>query len=569
MFSACKTTSDLNLEDPAFFEKTLSAALEGEAFRITADDYPAIQFLLADNDPKRRRAGVLLAGQANDELLYPDIFAATLDENPEVAKTAVAIITENDQDFREYLLTVLESPDPPLRSNALLLLSQIGGEDLVSVFIRFFDDPDERVRNQASLAVHAVADRKNPFLQEALNSPNTLAASIAYRTLGRYSNPNDTPFFIAAFTASDPKVQKEAQLAALRQGEAGLPFLHIEASDKSRPFDSRVAALNVMQGLRSSESLMILFQLLADENAEIRANASGILGTYGAEAIPALAKLYETSNVSFRIHAIQLMEEVGASAALPVLVKALADSSPEVGQAARTALESFGTEAWPHLRHVIEAGDSASKALALQILLSSRDPWLVHDDSGEINQERLFVLITVSDPEELANYLDSIKTSRLIKDGILSLKEAWNLALEFSALEAEITSAEGSYLYIWRQREIYAAAARESLRRSFVVLHQYFETRESSILDEARIIREESRRLESKAHAQKVLLDSLSPALRTQGQRQLAHYTSLRNRLVQAWEYMAPEMRDVALAIYADRGLNPKILSRESALLGE
>ena len=245
--SSCRSTMDLVLDDPTFREDMVNAALQGEIFNITPEDYPEIRRLLAENHPDYRLAGVIIAIQADDEALYPDIVDAALDENLDVSETAREALRENPDVYRPYILNILEVDDPSRRAGGLLLLTELGAEDIVPILIDYFNDTDPNVRDQASRSVREVTDRSNPFLRDALDDPDPLTASIAYRTLGRYVHPDDTPVFVSAFASEEPEIRREAQLAALRLGDAGLPFLHIEAANPGKPYRARLSALEVIQ----------------------------------------------------------------------------------------------------------------------------------------------------------------------------------------------------------------------------------------------------------------------------------------------------------------------------------
>ncbi len=564
LFLSCATSKRLIMDTPANIEKTVTSVLIGEQLRITADDYQSIQLLLNDKNPRRHLAGIILAGQTKDAFFYPYLFSSALNKNQEIADKAISVILDDVQGFREYLIIVLGSAEFQLRSQILSVLGKIGDKDIVPLLINYFKDPSDDVRNQASLAVYAIADRNDPFLQEALSEPDPLIVSIAYRTLSRYANPSDTPLFINAFTAADPMIQEEAQRAALRLGEAGLPYLHLAAADTKGSLDSRIATLNVMQGLRSPESIETLFALLGEENEKIRTKVTGLLGTYDAEAIPVLIRIYETSSAVNRVNSIQLMGKIGASATLPLLTKALADNSSAAAIAASEALMSFGSEAWPALRMEIDTSTSNSQILALEVLRDSRDPWLIWREPEQINQEGVYLLITKSNNAEIVEYLESINPDVVLKENILSLKEVWNIAEEFTTIEK---AQSNEYFLIWRQWEIYSTTADARLKQSFEILHQYFGTRDAQFLNESKELREESNVLKSRAAAQKALLASFPKSTQAEGQSILEHYKSLRTRLVQIWDYTIPEMKPIALAIYSDKRVNPLILERESGIL--
>ncbi len=561
---SCTTSKKLVMDTPSTIEKSATYVLNGEQLRITEDDYPSIQILLNDENRRRHLAGIILAGQTKDSFFYPYLFDSVLHKDQEIADKAISVILDDVQGFREYLIIALGNVAPQLRSKILSVLGRIGEKDIVPLLINYFKDPSDAVRNQASLAVYSIADRNDPFLHEALSDQDPLIVSTAYRTLSRYDNPRDTPLFIDSFTDPAPMIRKEAQLAALRLGEAGLPYLHLAATDTMRSLDSRIATLNVMQGLRSPESIETLFTLLEEDNEKIRTKVASLLDTYNAEAIPVLIKIYESASTINRVNCIQLMGKIGASVALPILTKALADNSTEVAIAASEALLSFGSEAWPTLRMEVDTGTANSQILAVEVLRNSGDPWLIWREAKQINQEGLYLLITKSKNAEIVEYLESVNPEVVLEDNILSLKEVWNIANELTTIAKDRSN---EYFLIWRQWEIYSTTADARLKQSIEIHHKYFATKDSQFLNDSKRLREESNILKSRAAAQKELLASFPKSTQAEGQSILDNYKSLRARLVQIWDYTIPEMKPVALAIYSDNGVNPLILEREARIL--
>jgi len=560
LISSCRTTTDLVLDDPVFIEDMVSGAIQGGKFKITPEDYPGIRNLLHDDHPDYRLAGVLLAAQAGDEELYPDIVRAALDENSDISAAAIEVLHEDPEAFRPTIMDLLGSTDPSRRIGGLFLLSSLGEEDVVPLLVEYFKDPDPSVRNQASLSVRALTDRNNPFLREALKSSDSLTASTAYKTLGRYKNPDDAPLYIAAFSSGDPGIRAAAQLAILRLGSGGLPFLHLAAGDSQKPYQVRMAALEVIQGLRSTESLKLLLTLLDDDDERLSRKAESILGTYGSEAVQPLSKLYRESSVTNQVYAVRLMGEIGSESALPLLASALNDNSLKVRQEAMISLRRFEKNAWPALHNNLSVN-------AVILLMEESDPWLVTLENGDANINALFLLITTTDTESLEAYLSDAGISKLKEETILSLKDAWHTAEEFTALNILITEGRNPYLHLWRQRELTLVSSRQKLKQSFTELHEYFETRNPSSLDKASETRGISRNLEALAREQKATMEAMDDVQKEEGEALLDKYKTMRENLVRTWEYVLPSLLPLARRIYSERGLNPETLANELALI--
>ena len=564
---SCRSAPDLVLEDPAFRADQVEAAIEGRQFTITPEDYPEIRKLFSDNRPSWRLAGVILAEQTDSEEFHILIARAALDDDPAVVEKALEVIRSDPEAFLKVFSRMLESDDPETRISALQLIALTGGEDLVPLVITYFDDPDPSVRVQAARTVRVLSDRLNPHLREALESDDPLVRATALRTLGGYGDVRDLPVFIEAFDSDDQTQRREAQLAALRVGETGLPLLHEQVLDTGAPYRVRLSSLDVLQGLRSPESLEALLILLGDDDERIVAKAQSILGTYGVEAVPALTELYRDSPEEFRVHAVRLMAEINAPSSYPVLAEALDDESAEVRRLAYDALTAAGEDARPVLRDRLWTGDPESVTSALTILMNGPDPYLMTDEDGGVNTEALFLMITLTDRNRIAAYLDDAGASPLVSETVLALKDAWEAGDEFAALEADIATGSDPYLYAWRQREVLSVASREALMQSFERLHEYFDNPDPGILSEARTIRAESRQMEAEARALKEQLDSMPADVRSRGQVRLENYRRSRDFLVRTWEYIIPALKPLAEKVYTDRNLNPDALSRESALL--
>lgn len=564
---SCSSTNDLVLDDPAFRHDMVEAAIAGEEFNITPEDYPEIRGLFADDRSSYRLAGVILAAQTGDDMFLPLIAIAALDPEPEVSSKALEMMQADPEAYRPTLREMLADDDRDIRVGAIRLLAETGDEDQVPLLISLFADPEPAVRNQATLSIRILTDRENPFLREALIDENPLVAAMAIRTLGGYADSRDIPVFIEAFDSGDSGIRREAQLAALRMGESGLPVLHKHVLDTGASYRSRLSSLEVIQGLRLPESLEVLMALLVDGDSRIAGKAQSVLGTYGAEAVPALRELYRVSAEDYRIHAIRLMGEIGSASASPTLAEALEDDSPRVRSLAYSVLESFGEDARPALRTRLLQGGSYSVPAALNLLLNGQDPWLAEDRNGSINTEALFLLIVLTDRSRIESYLEQVGATALIEETVLALKEAWEAGDEFAALEADIAAGTDPYLYIWRQREILSVASRDALKQSFDRLHDYFDSQDPQALTDARDIRAESRVMEAEARTLKERMDSFDPAVQRQGQVRLETYRTSRDFLVRTWEYIVPVLRPLAVKVYDDRGLDPDALARESVLL--
>lgn len=566
LLAACRTSRELNLDEPLLREQAVEKVLSGTKYNVGKEDISQIHALMQDARDSYRLAGLILALEIGDEAFYPDIVRAGLDENPEISKLALEKIRSMWAEFEPLLMSLLRDSSPSVRSSGLSLLGELGGDDKIQIIIDFFADVDADVRNQASLSIWKIADRENTLLRKALLSANELVAATAYRTLGHFSDMDDIETLIAGLSSQTTRIRREAQLAILRFGEDALPNLHAIAGDRRMSYRVRLSALEVIGGLRSTLSSPLLIELLDDEDNRIVIKAQTILGTYDSEIVPELARFYSDSTEKNRIKAIYLMGEIGAPSALPFLADALGDKSELVSQAAIESLDLYSREAWPAVRDQLSTDDSLGVETALDYLMSRSDPWLAKGDDGEVNTDVLYLMLTRKSREELEFFLNSSGITRLNKEMILSLKDVWNLGPNFTELESLSMRGNDKYLYNWRQRELLLASSRKALKDSFDALRDYFDSDDQSALRRSKELREQSRDLENKARVHEKAITGMREEEKIGGVERQIRYEEIRDFLVRTWEFVVPRMRALAILIYEGRGLDAQALVREASL---
>lgn len=566
-FGSCSSVKELNLDDSLSQEQTVGGVLTGSKYSVGEEDIPQIRTLMQDARDDYRLAGLMLALESGNEALYPDIVQAALDGSPSIAELAFGKIQSMWMEFYPLLMNLLRDSNPSVRLSGLSLLAKLGGEDKIPIIIDFFADVDDEVRNQASLSIWKIANRENELLRRALSSANELVAATAYRTLGYFANVDDIGTLIDGFSSRTVRVRREAQLAALRLGEDALPALHETAGDSRTAYPVRLSALDVIGGLRSAESLSFLMRLLDDVDDRIVEKAQAILGTYGSEAVPALARFYENSAERNRIYALRLMGEIGSSSALPFLAAALNDQSESVRHAALMSLGLYGRDAWPAVRDQLLGGGSIAVNTALDYLMNQPDTWLIDKDNGKANTDALYLMLTRKSKAEIELFLESGDTTRLKEETILFLKDVWDIGPSFTELEKLSARGTDKYLYNWRQRELLLADSRQTLEDSFNALHDYSDSGKQSDLRRSKELRDKSRSLEDEARAYERVIEGMTEEERNVGEERQGRYEKTRDFLVRTWEFAVPQMRALAVRVYEERGLDAKALAREASLL--
>jgi HEAT repeat protein len=115
------------------------------------------------------------------------------------------------------------------------------------------------------------------------------------------------------------------------------------------------------------------------EDLSVRTQVAVTLGQYGpeaAEAVPALARAVNQSDVEVRLVVLGALERIGAAkaaAAVPDIAQALGDPSPRIRQEAARVLGRFGPaarDALPQLRKLLSDSDEDVRRAGSNAVLS-------------------------------------------------------------------------------------------------------------------------------------------------------------------------------------------------------
>ena len=108
--------------------------------------------------------------------------------------------------------------------------------------------------------------------------------------------------------------------------------------------DVRYWSLRTIGEIKPNGIYTQLVTLFKDRSWTIRKTTSDVLGTYGEEALMELTGLAtETTDSEVRYWVLRSLGKIGSSISLPLLFKALEDSSEAIRDAAQKALANYGT----------------------------------------------------------------------------------------------------------------------------------------------------------------------------------------------------------------------------------
>lgn len=123
-------------------------------------------------------------------------------------------------------------------------------------------------------------------------------------------------------------------------------------------------------GLRGEEgedvaaAIPLLIKTLADKDIGVRDNASLALRRIGTKSVPALIKALEHENKTVRANAAETLGKIGARTekVIAALILTLQDREPMPGIYASKALAKIGERALPHLIKALKNPDSMENA---------------------------------------------------------------------------------------------------------------------------------------------------------------------------------------------------------------
>jgi quinoprotein glucose dehydrogenase len=216
----------------------------------------------------------------------------------------------------------------------------------------------------------------------------------------------------------DQRIRQEAQFELADRGEAVVPLLKACAQKN----DSQLARIHAIWalgqiGTKSPAALDPVVPLLADSDAEVRAQAARVLGDdHNAKAYDALLKLLNDSNLRDRYFAAMGLSKLGRKDALPAIVNMLRENGDKdvyirhAGVTALVALDDWATlekMAKDESRSVRLASLLAMRRMArpeVAGFLHDADPQLVLEAARAIND----LPITAALPQ-LASLIDDVK----------------------------------------------------------------------------------------------------------------------------------------------------------------
>jgi HEAT repeat protein len=229
--------------------------------------------------------------------------------------------------------------------------------------------PEEsQVASEAlALIVSVLRDKAVPVLIGAVDSPVGAVRGAALELASSLGTGEATVQWIAKAAASEPEVRAEILGMLGRRGDASaLPF--VRESLRSRDQAVRLAAIPTAVRLGGEAVLPDLFALAgADDEAEIAALKTALLGYDGLRVVPEAVRLLDTTPLPGKAALIDVVGEKGAKQEIDRVFALASDPEPATRGAALGALARLAGEAdLPRLVDLLEKATDSDDIVHLQ-----------------------------------------------------------------------------------------------------------------------------------------------------------------------------------------------------------
>ena len=246
---------------------------------------------------------------------------------------------------------------------------------------------------------------------------------------------------------SPHQVRAGALRGAILASSNGLRLLQqFLRSDDYILFSAAVQTAQEMTGTGVAKALTSELDKLPADNQILVIQTLGKRGD--AEALPALFTLAKSGAKSVRIAAIQSMSEIGDAAAVPVLVDILNDGDSEIAQAAQESLASVpGHQADQAVTEMINSSQVSQRLTALELVsrrrMTSSIPALLKAAADNDQKIRSSALRKVGE-------LGSLTELPALLDLLIKFKSSQDLEAVKRALSAICTKADNPETYTTR-----------------------------------------------------------------------------------------------------------------------
>jgi len=375
---------------------------DGATRVVTADiDVPALVAAFEHESEATRSLAIRQLASLGRDAPFAELIARAAAPSATVQACSIQALQGLGDAALQALIRALQQESSELRVGAELALTQMGEPAALEILKAVADVPDE-TRGYFVRILARLGDQASPFLVRALRCRDQASLTVAIEAMLQMGDP-PVAELVAALADPAPRVGKNAVRALSRLGNRAVAeliraFRHDDPrirADAVRIFTSMkpppVAILVRALGLRGSKDIRenaaltlsriqpppvdALVESLAHDDSYLRKNAASLLGLMEAEAaIAPLSKLLtQDPSIDVRCAAATALGRMGADAAVPGLVDALAVRDEDIQFSAISALGRIGGQrAAQALLTVLSSDSGDMRSYAAEALGNAR-----------------------------------------------------------------------------------------------------------------------------------------------------------------------------------------------------
>ena len=280
----------------------------------------------------------------------------------------------------ESLAACLSDREPAVRALACEALARRGDTALVPMIFRLIGDPNPRVSQAASAAIHSLGslETKKLALEEARSS-DVRVRRAALRILGYFGYPEALELLIEAMNDEDERSRESAI--------AGLPLIDdprarqaLVAAAGHAEAKSRASAMRALgQTSRSEPVVAVLRAGVHDPDPWVRYYACQSLAKLKVDGITeALVHLMDDEAGQVRVGAVEALAQIGDELALSALSRAASSTDDDISRAALVGLGiARDPRTIPLVRDALASVDPSTRLVAVSVLAEFDAPEVV------------------------------------------------------------------------------------------------------------------------------------------------------------------------------------------------
>ncbi|MBF0545180.1 MAG: HEAT repeat domain-containing protein [Candidatus Riflebacteria bacterium] len=278
--------------------------------------------------------------EIGDPSVVNKLFEALSESSDQVRDVIFDILKDFGSHSIPFLIDSLSNEFWMGRSLAGRALAEMGSESIAPL-LRALEGQDKERRFWAIKIMGQLRETSAlPEIKKALLDPESEIRLAAAQAIGDFRLGELVPVLIERFLDPSWEVRREAHQGIVKCGEEAVS--HLIKSLESIDEDVRYWTLRTLGELRPQKAFKPIVKLLKDRSWSIRRTASQILAKFGDEALLELTNLATEGDSEIRYWVLQTLGTIGSTISLPLLFKALEDSSTAIRAAAQKAIGNYG-----------------------------------------------------------------------------------------------------------------------------------------------------------------------------------------------------------------------------------